>query len=147
MAPKTLVLDASVGVKWFSAIGETDIPAARALLLEHSNNNIRIIVPDLFFHEVSNALVHKSSISVDQLTAAISTLFDLDLSVFYTSSENLRAAIQLARSDRITEYDAFYVVTASQNHCPLVTANPKHQGKRDQLGCQVILLKEWQAPL
>lgn len=80
MATRTLVLDASVGVKWFSGLGEANVPEARTLLMEHMLGDLRGIVPDLFFHEISNALVHKSSVSMGQIAEAITSLFELDLS-------------------------------------------------------------------
>ncbi|MBI4330812.1 MAG: type II toxin-antitoxin system VapC family toxin [Chloroflexi bacterium] len=143
MASTTLVLDASVGVKWLSGIGEADVPAARRILDQHARGDTRIIVPDLFFHEVCNALVHKSSITVEQLMNAMTTLFELDLSVFFASAERLRIAARLARAALITEYDAIYVIAATDSRCPLVTANPKHQGKSGETPCQVIPLGQF----
>ena len=142
MAGQALVLDASVGVKWFSDIGEADIPRARAMLKAHAVGDISLLVPELFFHEISNALVHKKTISKDLLEEAISTLLALGLSVFPLSKDHLVMAVHLARKADITEYDAYYIVAAINAGCPLVTANPRHQ--REGLGCHVITLEEWQ---
>lgn len=143
MARPTLVVDASVGVKWFSAVGETHVPQARAILLDCVAGKLNLVVPELFFHEVGNALVHKATISDEQLAEAMTTLCDLDLALYSTNGERLRAATQLARKAGITEYDAYYAVAAIENGCPLVTANPRHQ--RPDLGCRVIPIEEWQA--
>ncbi|MDP2936092.1 MAG: type II toxin-antitoxin system VapC family toxin [Dehalococcoidia bacterium] len=143
MARQTLVVDASVGVKWFSAVGEAHVPQARAILLDCAFGGINVIVPELFFHEIANALVHKAVISDGQLAEAVTTLCSLDLVLFATNGERLRTAAQLARKARITEYDAYYAVAAIENGCPLVTANPRHQ--RQDLGCQVIPIEKWQA--
>ncbi len=145
MARQTLVVDASVGVKWFSAAGEVNVPNAKAILLDCGAGRLDLVVPDLFFHEIANALVHKRAIADDQLAEAMSTLFGLDLAVFSTNGERLRAATQLARKARITEYDAYYVVAGIENDCPLVTANPRHQ--RPDLGCRVIPIEEWRGDL
>ncbi len=141
MAPKTLVLDASVGVKWFSGQGESDVPQARSILLEHARGNIDLIVPELFFHEISNALIHKRSITTDKLMQSVSTLAALKLSLFAVTAERLTSAVQLARVIGITEYDAFYAVAAIDNNCPLVSANPRHH--KDIPGCQVIPISNW----
>lgn len=145
MARQTLVVDASVGVKWFSAVGEDNVPNARAILLDSAAGRLHLLVPDLFFHEVGNALVHKPAISDDQLAEAMATLWGLDLALFPTDGERLRAATQLARKARITEYDAYYAVVAIENDCPLVTANPRHQ--RPDMGCRVVPIEEWQGEL
>jgi predicted nucleic acid-binding protein len=141
MARQTLVLDASVGVKWFSDIGEAHVPQARALLTAHASGAISLMVPELFFHEISNALVYKSTISTDVIEEAIATLFDLRLTIFPVSKEHFITAVRLARKVGITEYDACYAIAAIETCCPLVTANPRHH--RQALGCQIIPIEEW----
>lgn len=145
MARQTLVVDASVGVKWFSAVGEAHVPQARAILLDCASGGINVMVPEIFFHEIANALVHKAVISDGQLAEAVTTLCSLDLVLFVTNGERLRTATQLARNARITEYDACYVVAAIENGCTLVTANPRHQ--RADMGCRVVPIEEWQGGL
>ncbi|MRS11943.1 MAG: PIN domain-containing protein [Actinobacteria bacterium] len=49
-APESLVLDASVGVKWFRQ--EAGSAAARALLRESNRGEIRLAAPTHFVHEV-----------------------------------------------------------------------------------------------
>ena len=141
MARQTLVLDASVGVKWFSAAGEGHVSEARAILLEYARGDLAVMVPDLFFHEIANALVHKKTLSAEQLSKAMSTLWALGLTTLRVNEDLLKAATQLAREAKITEYDAFYVVAAIENGCPLVTANPRHQ--RKGLRCEVIPIERW----
>lgn len=141
MARQTLVVDASIGVKWFSAVSEAYVAQARALLLGHSREELHLVVPELFFHEVANALVHKTAISEERLLWAMARLSSLNLELFSVNEERLRAAVQLARKAAITEYDAYYAVAAKENGCPLVTANPRHQGKA--VDCEVIPIEEW----
>ncbi len=143
MARQALVLDASVGVKWFSAVGEASVPQARAILAAHARDDVGIVVPDLFFHEISNALVHKQTISPDMVEESITMLFDLGLTVFPVSRESLRLSAHLARKAGITAYAACYAVAAIHCHCPLVTANPRHQGQA--LGCKVIPIDQWRS--
>jgi predicted nucleic acid-binding protein len=141
MARQTLVPDASVGVKWFTAFGEADVRQARAIMQAHATGEIGLVVPDLFFHEISNTLVYKKKFPLTLVEESITTLFDLGLSIFTISEQRLHKATQLARKAGVTEYDAFYIVTAIENRCPLVTANPRHQ--KQDLGCQVINLEDW----
>ena len=141
MARPTLVLDASVGVKWFSAIGEPCVPQARAIMKAHARGEISLVVPDLFFHEISNTLVGKKTLSMHLIEESVTTLFDLGLSVFTANEQRFQAATRLARKAGITEYDAYYMVAAIENRCPLVTANPRHQ--KQDMGCQVIPIEKW----
>jgi predicted nucleic acid-binding protein len=143
MAQPALVLDASVGVKWFSEIGESSVPQARAIMKAHAAGEIRLIVPDLFFHEISNTLVHKKSLSLALVEESLTTLFALELSVLTVNEQLLGLAVQLARKVNITEYDASYIAAAIENQCPLVTANPRHQ--KEGLGCQVIPIEKWKS--
>lgn len=91
--------------------------------------------------EVANTLVYKTKLETDYLIRAVNSLFDLNMVVFPVNAERLRSSVQLARAAGITEYDAFYAIAAIENHCPLVTANPKHQTKIP--GCKVIPLEKW----
>ena len=141
MARQTLVVDASVGIKWFSAVGETYVTEARTLLLEYARGRLNLVVPELFFHEISNALVHKKSLPIEQLLAAMTTLCALNMTTFPANAELLRKAVQLARKVDITEYEAYYAVAAIENGCPLITANPRHQSK--SFGCEVIPIEQW----
>ncbi len=141
MAPETLVLDASVGVKWFSGIGEDNVPQARAILAEVNNRSLVIVVPELFFHEIANALVHKVSLPSDTIFEMITELFSLNITVVHLDATQLKLAAKLARQNGITEYDACYVALAIIQNCTLVTDNSKHQGKIKD--CRVLPISEW----
>lgn len=142
MARSALVLDASVGVKWFSAIGESYIPQARAIMQSHAVGEINLVVPDLFFHEISNTLVHKKSLSLEMIEESLTILFSLGLSVIAINGQSLGLAVRLARRAGITVYDACYIAAAIESRCPLVTANPRHQ--KEGMGCRVISIEQWE---
>jgi predicted nucleic acid-binding protein len=145
LAQQALVIDASVGVKWFSAEGEASVSQARSILKAHAGGDIKIVVPDLFFYEILNALVHKKTIPTSMVEESIALLFALGLAVYSPSEAFFRSAVQLARKHGITEYDACYVAAAIGSHCPLVTANPRHHKK--DFGCRVIGIEDWKLPL
>ena len=79
MARETLVVDASVGVKWFSGRGEASLPQALAIRDAHLDGQVLIMVPDLFYCEVANAIVHKEFIPLEAVRAAVASMFALDL--------------------------------------------------------------------
>lgn len=143
MAPVTLIIDASVGVKWFSSTDEDNLTHALAIRDQHVQSNITILIPDLFYYEVANALIYKQSIPFKEIQIALNDLFDLGLQIINVEPELIFDTAKMAREFNISVYDAIYAVAALKYACPLVTANPRHQGKGRQLGCQVISLKDW----
>jgi predicted nucleic acid-binding protein len=141
MARQPLVLDASVGVKWFSAKGEASLSQALAIRDAHLAGHTLIVVPDLFFYEVANAIVHKKSIPLEAIESAVAGKFSLGISAASIDSELLNASVTLSRQLDITVYDSCYIAVALKLDCPLVTANPRHQ--KQTLGCEVIPLEKW----
>ena len=141
MARPTLVLDASVGVKWFSPQNEQALKQALAIRNAHVSEQILVIVPDLFYYEVTNALVQKKIFSTATVRSAGSSLFHLGLATVNLDGTLLDNAVRISRQSAITVYDAVYAAIAVESDSPLVTANPRHQ--RPGLGCQVIAVEEW----
>lgn len=143
MARAALVLDASVIVKWFSKEGEDDLEKALRIRASHVYGESTIVVPDVLYHEVTNALIHKQALTLEEVILAVEFLFKLSMSTVHMTDELVSASARLARQNGITEYDACYAAVAAKYDCPLVTSNPKHQGKAQQLGCKVISLNNW----
>ena len=141
MARQALVLDASVGVKWFSAKGEASLPQALALRDAHIAQEAVIVVPDLFFYEVANAIIHKDFIPLEAAQSAIASMFGLGMNAVAMNSDLLDISAALSRNLEITIYDSCYIALAQKYDCPLVTANPRHQKEIE--GCKVIPLEEW----
>ena len=141
MARQTLVLDASVAVKWFSPSDEAALRQALAIRDAHISEQTLVIVPDLFYYEVVNAIIHKKFFSTDTVQSVVSALFALGLRTTSIDAELLADSVKISRQFNITIYDSCYVATARSHDCPLVTANPRHQGKT--FGCKVIPIEEW----
>ena len=139
------MLDASVGVKWFSQRGEDSLPQALAIREGHLAGDVQVMVPDLFYYEVANALVHKKDTPVEAIQSVVRDLFDLGLEAFPADTGLLAGSATLARQFAMTVYDACYIALAREQRCPLVTANPRHQ--RPDLGCRVIPIEEWRRDL
>lgn len=143
MARQTLVLDASVGVKWFSTSGEAALRQALAILDSHIARQTLIVVPDLFYYEVANAIIHKKSIPTEAVQSAVANMFALGLSAVPIDAELMSASVKLSREFDITVYDSCYAALAQKYNCPLVTANPRHQGQT--LGCRITPIEEWRS--
>ncbi len=141
MARRSLVLDASVGVKWFSARDEASLAQALAIRDAHIDQNVLIIVPNLFFYEVANAIAQKKSIPLEAVKSAAASLFALDINAVSLDSKILDTSVTLSRQLDITVYDSCYIAVALKHNCPLVTANPRHQ--KHVPGCKIIPIEKW----
>jgi predicted nucleic acid-binding protein len=113
------VVDASVAVKWFMAEMH-EMPALRLLEGRHE-----LLVPDLLFTEVANALWKRVRRAETTASAAVATLATLDTVRFqiHPSRPLLPLALELATRFGRTVYDSLYIAVAMIRHCPLVTAD------------------------
>lgn len=115
------VVDASVGIKWF--VPEIYSESARHLL----SGTHQLLVPDLFFPEITNVLWKRVRRGEDSPTSARATLADVQkvpLQV-YASRALMPAALDLAMETNRTAYDSLYLALAIATQCRLVTADLK----------------------
>ena len=54
-----IVLDASVGVRWFNSVNEDNVETALQIQQLKIMNSLEILVPDLFFLEILKAFISK----------------------------------------------------------------------------------------
>lgn len=116
-----VVIDASVALHWFT--NEDDSPAARVLLDDCISDELRLVVPDLLFIEVANAISSQEGASPKLLEKVVTGLWGLKLEVAPLSDALLKEACWLAHSTKITLYDAIYVALARERGCELITAD------------------------
>jgi len=127
MESKTLVLDASVIVKWYSE--EEDTEKALRIRDLFCQNKINIIVPDLMFYETANVVRYARGIVDKEKEAILNNIVLLNLDVVTVSRHNLVKSLSLALKYDITIYDAIYLVIASQKKAVYVTADEKLKKK------------------
>jgi predicted nucleic acid-binding protein len=120
MERQTQVIDASVAVKWFAEEQFTK----KALEIKSAlvSGAAGIIVPELIFLEVMNALRYKK-FEEKTLIGANETLWNIGLKVEKTTGLLINKAISLAKKYNLTIYDAIYVATAQFHGAPFVTAD------------------------
>jgi predicted nucleic acid-binding protein len=117
----TLVLDASVVIKWF--IPEDDRAAALALRASGAG----FAAPDLLFIEAANILwklVNREEIEPDRAMAIINEIAAAPWVVHATRSL-ASDAIDLALASGVSAYDASYVALAVRLDTTCVTADRK----------------------
>lgn len=139
--PNTLVVDASVGLKW--VVDETGSDAAAEIIAGK-----RLLVPDLFWVEAANALagkVRRGELTRAQAQDAWRDLAQAPLLSIPTTPDFLLPALGLAHDFSHPVYDCVYlalgiaenakVITADRRFVDLVRAHPYFSDK-------VILLDE-----
>ena len=120
MEKQKKVVDASVIAKLF--LNENGKEKALRLKNAHLSGEIELIVPELLFLEVINALHYKKNeaISLSKVNAA---LFNLQLSIKGIDFGLLEKSIENAVKYNITIYDSVYVSLAQIYDCEFITAD------------------------
>lgn len=135
---QTLVIDASVALKWFVE----EINTEKALeILNHITEKALPIVPSLFFYEIANILRYKPEFGIKDIKEINSVLTNLGFRVEPLEGELADLTVELAFQHGITIYDASYIAISNKRKCDFVTADEKLSKKIT--GEKVILLKEW----
>lgn len=119
---QSIVVDASIGVKWFLADREANVEHALWLLELNAREQIALQAPMHMRLETLNALVSRKMPVPDVLTAAADLQgFALD---WYEIDETLSfEAVALASTHALTVYDAAYLALANRLDAGLVTAD------------------------
>jgi predicted nucleic acid-binding protein len=119
------VVDASVTFKWLIPdAAEEDVPAAKALLVDHMEGRARIIIPSLLYYEVGNILLFgRSRPPIEEALEALTDLFSIPLEVVPPALVSATATLRLASLRGLSYYDATYVALAETLDCPLITSD------------------------
>ena len=124
----SVVVDASVAVKWcLPSVREELVAEAEELLASSRRDEVRFVVPDLFWVELANALwkaVRRADISSDNAASAMSFMRDLDIATI-PSLDLVPEALNLAISGGRTVYDSLYIALAMQSNSEMITADER----------------------
>lgn len=122
------VLDASVAAKWvLPPHGEELVDKALEVQRKFSLQEIRFVVPDLFWPEFGNILwkaVRQGRMTRSSATDALFELREQKLKTI-DSPMLIQAAFEIAVAFERTVYDAMYVALAVMLNAPLLTADQK----------------------
>ena len=116
-----IILDASVVVKWFSEEEYTE--KALAIRERIRMGEERVIVPDLILYELANALKYNPNFDANDVSDALTSIFDMDLEIVTPIPEIINLAVALAFEYNITVYDAFYIALAKDLELTFITAD------------------------
>lgn len=116
-----IVIDASIGVKWFSCKDEDNIDLALQIRNLKLKNEIEVTVPDLFFFETMNALLKKDGFTNEIIHFSLETLYRMNLNIIYPDKEIIGNTIDIARKSKLTFYDSLYIAVAMSRQALLIT--------------------------
>ena len=139
--PSSLVVDASVVIKWH--VAEIHADAALRLLADDAP---ALHVPDLMFPEVGNILwkkIRRGDLTEEQARRIAHLVAVAPLEV-HRSAPLLEAALEIAMRTGRTVYDSLYVALAVQMDCRLVTADERLYNalKDGPLGAHILWVED-----
>ena len=123
-----LVLDAGVAAKWLLPAKDEPLSSqASALHLRYTRAEVRIVVPDMFWAEVGNAVWNAARRGRITTSVAERAIAELVLYTFGTvpSRTLLKRAFALAASLGRSVYDCLYVALAIESNAHMVTADER----------------------
>ena len=124
---KTLVIDASIAVKW--VVDEEGTPQALKL-----RQRAKLIAPELLVAECANILwkkVRRDELSSEEALLAARLLQSMDIELTPTRSL-LEAATRVAIELDHPAYDCLYLALAVERDCKFATADERLLNKLDQ---------------
>ncbi len=125
---KSVVVDASVGVKWLALFAlEEFADRARELLERRTAGEILLLVPDLFWLEISSVIckaVRRNKCTSMEAKRALSEMQLLPLQTLSTT-KLINSAQEIAIRYGRSVYDSLYVALAREAQTELVTADER----------------------
>ena len=124
----TVVLDASVAVKWvLPSRGEPLVPEALELLRRYAREEVRFVVPDIFWAEFGNVAwkaVRLGRWKTDEAQSAIRAMSEREFPTV-SSKDLLVAAFAIANGFHRSLYDCLYAALAVATKGEMITADEK----------------------
>ncbi len=139
MEKKTLVLDASVVVKWYCE--EKDSDKALEIRERYRRHKVNIIVPDLLFYEVINAIRFNLEIIEETKKRIAKNLLAIGFDTVIPSRNQYVEALSFALKKDLTIYDSIYYVIAKDADAVYVTADKNFWSKTKNRA--IVLLGKW----
>ena len=144
--PLTIVVDASVVIKWL--IPEDDQPKALQIRDLYQEARMNVIAPGLLTAEIGNVLWKRVRSGLLASAHADKALFRFqqDTPLLRDSQLINATALRLAVLHNRTFYDSLYLAVAIHHHCDLVTADEKFVRAMEPAFPAVRLLKSYVLP-
>lgn len=140
--PRTLVMDSSVFIKWFSKDKEDDMDNALGVLESLTSKDITITCPEIAVYELANVLYYKPDLDCEKIKVALEQFLNLGIE-FITLFKNLILEANIIRHNLdITFYDSSYLTVARLFGLRFITADKKLYNSCREFG-NVELLRDF----
>ena len=96
---REIILDSSVVVKWFSS--EAKSVEALALLDSYTQGTVELVVSEVLYCEVANALRYKPDYDVQKWKTAIAQLFNLHMNVTHLTQDLTTRTDEIAYDGKV----------------------------------------------
>ena len=116
---KTVVVDASVAVKWF--VPELD----SAIAMQYLDGHRKLVAPGLIHAEIANVmwkLRHRGLLERDAALGIVAHFLSLPLEIHHSESI-IAPALEIALATKCTVYDCLYLALAIDLDAIVVTAD------------------------
>lgn len=144
MESRTLVVDASVAVKWL--LKEEGHDEAVRILESYQEERLDLVAPYLLIPEVGNVLwkrVRRDDLTGQQAARCFELML-LNSPILLDSPRVNQAALELAMVHGHTVYDCLYLAWALEERCDLLTADERFfHAIRPAFSC-IKLLKDFE---
>ena len=120
----TVVLDASVALKWF-AVDEPLADAAGRVLKDIEHDPRPYLVPELFVNELVGVMVRTPGATAEHVQEAVALVEELGLTRVGNGHDVLSRAVDFAFAWRISGYDAVYLAVAELTGGVWLTADSR----------------------
>ena len=127
---REVILDSSVVGKWFSREVKSD--EALKFLDSYIQGSTELVVSDILFCEVGNALRYKPDYDTQKWKIALAQLFNLRMKVVRLNEALMNRAGEIAYDGQVTVYDALPVAIAEHKKTVCITADEQTQYKKLQ---------------
>lgn len=119
--PKYIVLDTSVVLKWY--LDETGSISSRNWRKQIKYGKTLGVIPEYLLFELSNVLLTKYKISLENVKLILSDINNLGLYTIKFSDLSLSLILSIADKYQIAIYDAIFIESAIMANCKLLTAD------------------------
>ena len=140
--PKTLVMDSSVFIKWFSKDKEDDMNNALNILESLINKDIIIACPEIAIYELANVLYYKPDLDCERIKIALEQFLNLGIEFVKLFKSLILDANKIRHDFNITFYDSSYIAVAKFFRLRFITADKKLYESCREFG-NVELLKDF----
>lgn len=139
---KKIVLDSSVIFKRLSAENERWVDNALKLFLDGKRGKCEFYAPVLAKYEIGN-IIWKRGLDVSKSKLLVEILFSTPITFVDIDEEMAKRAVEIALTEKITFYDASFIVLAENLNANLVTDNPKHHRLNLKSEIKIIPLEDY----